>query len=103
MYIRVVALRPVINARWVCFLLQVKETATRMLTNFSVQAGTNDFYTAQRLFRDASIKVLPQVRAGQHLMGHRQKGTASKLPGDVCVAPFGHQGSHLNFVGTLTW
>jgi hypothetical protein len=42
-----------------------------MLTNFSVQAGTNDFYTAQRLFRDAGIKVLPQVGAGQeHPVGH---------------------------------
>jgi hypothetical protein len=59
------------HACWTCLLLQVKETATRMLTNFSVQAGTNDFYTAQRLFRDAGIKVLPQVGAGQeHPVGH---------------------------------
>lgn len=43
-------------------VVQVKETATRMLTNFSVQAGTNDFYTAQRLFKDAGAKALPQVR-----------------------------------------
>lgn len=42
-------------------LLQVKDTATRMLTNFSVQAGTNDFYTAQRLFKDPGVKALPQV------------------------------------------
>lgn len=42
-------------------LLQVKDTATRMLTNFSVQAGTNDFYSAQRLFKDPGVKALPQV------------------------------------------
>jgi hypothetical protein len=42
-------------------LLQVKDTATRMLTNFSVQAGTNDFYSAQRLFKDPGAKALPQV------------------------------------------
>jgi hypothetical protein len=41
--------------------LQVKDTATRMLTNFSVQAGTNDFYSAQRLFKDTSVQALPQV------------------------------------------
>lgn len=43
-------------------LLQMKETASRMLTNFSVQAGVNDFYTAQRVFKESSAKVLPQVR-----------------------------------------
>jgi hypothetical protein len=41
--------------------MQVKETSTRMLTNFSVQAGTNDFYTAQRLFKDAGVTALTQV------------------------------------------
>lgn len=45
-------------------LLQMKETASRMLTNFSVQAGVNDFYTAQRVFKESSAKVLPQVRQG---------------------------------------
>lgn len=46
--------------------MQVKETATRMLTNFSVQAGTNDFYTAQRLFKDVGATALPQVCAQYH-------------------------------------
>jgi hypothetical protein len=42
---------------------QVKETSSRMLTNFSVQASTNDFYTAQRVFKDSGCKALPQVCA----------------------------------------
>lgn len=41
---------------------QVKETATRMLTNFSVQASVNDFFTAQRIFKESGTKALPQVR-----------------------------------------
>jgi hypothetical protein len=32
-----------------------------MLTNFSVQAAVNDFYSAQRVFKDAGTKVLPQA------------------------------------------
>jgi hypothetical protein len=48
---------------------QIKETATRMLTNFSVQAFTNDFYTAQRVLAADSLKALPQVtRTWMHCM-----------------------------------
>jgi hypothetical protein len=43
---------------------QVKETARRMLTNFSVQASVSEFYTAQRLLRDHPAKALPQVWRG---------------------------------------
>jgi len=40
---------------------QVKTTATRMLTNFTVQASVNEYYTAQRLYKDAAHRELPQV------------------------------------------
>eukprot|EP00882_Tetradesmus_deserticola_P022104 GHRQ01023988.1.p2 GENE.GHRQ01023988.1~~GHRQ01023988.1.p2 ORF type:complete len:195 (+),score=115.78 GHRQ01023988.1:234-818(+) len=40
---------------------QIKETATRMLNNFSVQASVNDFYTAQRVFKEAASEALPQA------------------------------------------
>eukprot|EP00878_Enallax_costatus_P012355 GHUV01012905.1.p1 GENE.GHUV01012905.1~~GHUV01012905.1.p1 ORF type:complete len:221 (+),score=73.77 GHUV01012905.1:1993-2655(+) len=39
----------------------VKEATNRMLTNFSVQASVNDFFTAQRIFRDPATKALPQA------------------------------------------
>lgn len=42
-------------------LVQVKETTTRMLTNFSVQTSVNDFFTAQRMYRESGTKALPQV------------------------------------------
>jgi hypothetical protein len=60
--------------------VQVKDTATRMLTNFSVQAGTNDFYTAQRLFKDPGVKALPQVCACSRL----DPRTPAHLP--ACVS-----------------
>jgi hypothetical protein len=44
-----------------CARLQVKETATRMLKNFSVQASVNEFYTAQRVYKEAANQALPQV------------------------------------------
>ena len=45
-----------------------------MLTNFSVQASINDFFTAQRIFRDPATKALPQVghrRPYERLQRHR--------------------------------
>lgn len=60
-------------------MLQVKDTATRMLTNFSVQAGTNDFYTAQRLFKDPGVKALPQVSM------HQAWPTNTCTPASMCV------------------
>ncbi len=52
---------------------QVKETARRMMTNFSVQASVGDFYTAQRLLKDPGAKALPQVGTGMlscNCIGH---------------------------------
>lgn len=60
-------------------MLQVKDTATRMLTNFSVQAGTNDFYTAQRVFKDPGVKALPQVCT------HQAWPTYTCTPASMCV------------------
>ncbi|WIA17780.1 hypothetical protein OEZ85_009293 [Tetradesmus obliquus] len=40
---------------------QVKETATRMLNNFKVQASVNEFYTAQRVYKEAASQALPQA------------------------------------------
>lgn len=68
--------------------MQVKDTATRMLTNFSVQAGTNEFYTAQRVFKDASIKALPQVRVHKHVCAGLRGGhdmRSSRFGGEVCL------------------
>lgn len=42
-------------------IMQVKEATNRMLTNFSVQASVNDFFTAQRIFKESGTKALPQV------------------------------------------
>jgi hypothetical protein len=43
---------------------QRKDSKMRMLTTFSVQASTNAFTTAQRVYKDGPGKVLPKVRGG---------------------------------------
>eukprot|EP00775_Hariotina_reticulata_P008512 gene8512-8694_t len=47
----------------------VKTTATRMLTNFTVQATVNEYYTAQRIYKDAAHKELPQVKKNSPAAG----------------------------------
>lgn len=32
-----------------------------MLTNFSVQAAVNDFYSVQRAFKHSAVRALPKV------------------------------------------
>jgi hypothetical protein len=49
------------------FTPQVKETARRMLTNYTAQATVSDFYTAQRLFKEPGAKALPEVRRSHGL------------------------------------
>ncbi|KAF8055402.1 hypothetical protein HT031_006770 [Scenedesmus sp. PABB004] len=39
----------------------LKETAARMLTQFGVATSVNEFYTAQRVFRDPAATALPQA------------------------------------------
>jgi hypothetical protein len=35
-----------------------------MLNNFSVQASVNEFYNAQRVYKEAASQALPQVNLG---------------------------------------
>jgi hypothetical protein len=52
---------------------QRKDSKVRMLTTFGVQASTNAFSTAQRLFKDGPGRVLPKVSACVAACNHDQQ------------------------------
>jgi hypothetical protein len=39
-----------------------------MLNNFSVQASVNEFYNAQRVYKEAASQALPQVNKQQAVL-----------------------------------